>query len=153
MKDAEIVFSESQQLWIYSNATIVSIFEGEGLMALNIKPTVDTAVGQLQDVFECHGEVLLNSNLTSFTFEDNDAGKTVLVRQYCRAGHEQRSSQNREYIKVRMDDISHFCPDTVKTPLNNMSSIAADLTDILSKQFEEFESPLFMAMQWLYSKY
>ena len=64
------------------------VFEGEGLIAFNIKPTVDIAIGQLQDIFECHEEVLLDSHLRSFTFEDNDAGNIVLAREYCRAGHE-----------------------------------------------------------------
>ena len=52
-----------------------------------------------------------------------------------------------------MDDISNFCPDTVRTSLNNMTSIAADLTDILSKRFKDFESLLSMAMQWPDPKY
>ena len=52
-----------------------------------------------------------------------------------------------------MDDISHFCPDTVQTSLNKISLIAADLTDILRKRFEDFKSPIFMAMQWLDPKY
>ena len=67
------------------------VFEDEGPMAFNIKPTVDIANGQLQDIFEHHGEVLPDSHLWSFALENNDAGKIVLVREYCRAGHEQRS--------------------------------------------------------------
>ena len=150
MKDAEIICGIATALDIFEVMQPLSlVFEVEGLMALNIKPIVDIVIGQLQDIFECHGEVLLDSHLRSLTFEDNDTGKIVLVREYCRAGHEQRSPQNKEYIKVRMDDVSNFCPDTVQKLLNKISSIAADLSDILSKRFEDFESPLFMAMQWL----
>ena len=154
MKDAEIICGIATALDIFEVMRPLSlVFEGEGLMAFNIKPTVDITIGQFQDIFECHGEVLLDSHPRSLTFEYNDTGEIVLVRDYCRAGHEQRSPQNREYIKVRMDDISNFCPDTVQTSLNKISSIAADLSDILSKRFEDFESPLFMAMQWLDPKY
>ena len=154
MKDAEIICGIATALDNFEVMQPLSrVFEGEGLMAFNIKPTVDIVIGQLQDIFECHGEVLLDSHLRSLSFEDNDAGKIVLVRDYCRSGHEQRSPQNKEYIKVRMDDVSNFCPDTFQTSLNKISSIAADLSDILSKRFEDFESPLFMAMQWLDPKY
>ena len=77
----------------------------------------------------------------------------MLVLEYYSAGREQRTPQNREYIKVRIDAISSFCPDTVQTSLNKILSIASDLTDTLSKPFEDFESPCIIAMRWLDQKY
>ena len=70
MKDAEIICGIATALDIFEVMRPLSlVFEGEGLMAFNIKPTVDIAICQLQDIFECHGEVLLDSHLRSLTFE------------------------------------------------------------------------------------
>ena len=81
IKDADIICGIATALDIIEVMRPLSlVFEGEGLIAFNIKPTVDKAIGQLQDIFECHEEEMLDSHLRSFTFEDNDAGNIELAR-------------------------------------------------------------------------
>ena len=52
-----------------------------------------------------------------------------------------------------MGDISNFCPDIVQTLLDKISSIAADLFDILSKRFKDSELSFFIAMECIDPKY
>ena len=66
MKDAEVICGIATALDIFQVIRSLSlVFETERLMAFNIKPTVDIAIGQFQDVFE----VLLDIHLKTMTRE------------------------------------------------------------------------------------
>ena len=129
------------------------VFEGEGLMPYDVKPTIDIAVEQLREIAEGNGDVPLDSHLRFFKFTACDGAGVSLTREYCKSGHEKHQTTNRECIQVEMTGITGFSDEIMKQAVRTIQQVAKDLMKILRERFADFEDPILLSMQWLDPKY
>ena len=87
--------------------------------------------------------------LRFFQFKTGNDGKTVAAHEYCKAGHEQRKPENREYHTVKIEDITGFHDHSLATIGKKLKSIAVDVIDKLKTRFEDFNNSGFCSMKWL----
>ena len=125
------------------------VFKGEGLLAFEIRPTIDMAISELQGMVDNEDLVEVDSMLRFFQFKTGNDGKTVAAHEYCKAGHEQRKPENREYHTVKIEDITGFHDHSLATIGKKLKSIAVDVIDKLKTRFEDFNNSVFCSMKWL----
>ena len=124
------------------------VFEGEGLMPFQVRPSIEMTISNLQDWVESDG-VELDSMLLYFLFKTKDDGSVVAEHAYCKSGQEKRKPHNREHHTVVVDKITGFSHQSIITIGRKLKAIAASLISILNIRFEVFNNSVFSSMQWL----
>ena len=84
---------------------------------------------------------------------DISAAGVSLTREYCKSGHEESQTTNRECIQVEMTGITGFSDEIMKQAVRTIQQVAKDLLKILRERFADFEDPILLSMQWLDPNY
>ena len=127
------------------------VFEGDGLLPFEVKPTTDLTVSELEDLIKCSGsdeEELSDSHLSRFQFATDDEGVNTLSVSFAKPNNMLRKSENREYKVI---DFENFTQINVSSMLNASEikkSVAQDLILCLRERFASFDEPIFANMEW-----
>ena len=126
------------------------VFEGNGLLPFEVKPTNDLTVSKLEDLIQCSrsdDEELLDSHLSRFQFATDDEGVNTLSVLFAKPNNMLRKSENREYKVI---DFENFTQINVSSMLNasEIKSVTQDLILCLGERFASFDEPIFANMEW-----
>ena len=125
------------------------VFEGEGLMAYEIYPSIEMTINDLQDMVDSDEKVETDSMLRFFQFHVGSDGKMVATHEYCKAGHEKRNPQNREYHTVKIDKMIGWHGQCIENFGEKLRAVASDLIEVLNERFADFRNLVFCSMKWL----
>lgn len=126
------------------------VFEGEGRMAFQVKPTIEMAISELGYMVDKDDAIEIDIMLRFIQFDMEDgAGKTVASQKYCAAGREKYKPQNKEYHIVKIENITGFHDQSLESVEKKLKLIDVDLIYVLNTRFADFNNCVFCSMNWL----
>ena len=124
------------------------VFEKKDLLPCEISRSLKIALSKT-DRFINEGNK--ESNLKFFTITPSEKGKYKIERQYCKAGHERKKVQNREFICVE-EDLS-YSNNWESLARSNVIKVSRYLKDVLNDQFDDFNDKIYKRMKFYDPKF
>ena len=125
------------------------VFEKKDLFSCEISTSLKITLSNI-DSFINEGNK--ESNLKFFTITPLEKGKCKIERQYCKASHERKKVQNREFICVEEEDLS-YCNNCRSLARSYIIKVSRPLKDILNDQFDDFNDKISKSMKFYDPKF
>lgn len=124
------------------------VFEEEGLLPFEVKPSVELSILQLNDCAECAGtnDEYLGSHLSRFTLQDNGNGNKIVKSQFLKAGHNLRALDNREYVTFTFENMLELKQESRMRASNAKKEVALELITLLKSRFADFQEEIYSCM-------
>ena len=124
------------------------VFEEEGLLPFEVKPSVELSILQLNDCAECAGtnDEYLDSHLSRFTLQDNGNGNKIVKSQFLKAGHNLRALDNREYVTFTFENMLELKQESRMQASNAKKEVALELITLLKSRFADFQEEIYSCM-------
>lgn len=124
------------------------IFEAEGLLPYEIKPTMDETISNLNETIEASiDEDMLVSHLSSFRLTDDSV---FLI--FLKGDDSKKKNTDREKVELELEMLTHKEEIHLETCIEKKRQVCAKLKDLLEEKFSEFSIPVFTQMKWFNPK-
>lgn len=126
------------------------VFEGDGLLPHEVKPTVSLTVLELEDIIESAGtdDELLDSHLSRFQYSTDEEGETCLAAAFAKSGNMLKALGNREYKSIELEGFTGLNASSLLKASTTKKGVASQLITCLQTRFESFNDPVFESMKW-----
>ena len=126
------------------------VFEGDGLLPHEVKPTISLTVLELEDIIESSGtdDEFLDSHLSQFKYAIDEDGETRLAATFAKSGNMLKALENREYNRIELEGFTGLNESSILKASTTKKGVASQLITCFQTRFESFNHPVFESMKW-----
>ena len=116
------------------------IFEGEGLLAFDVKSLIDLSLLELQECLECAGieDEFLDNSLARFQTKCEDDSSFSLASNFLVAGEALKKADQRKTIQFEFQGMKHLIDHTRMETSSEKIKVIGNFYEILKERFQDF---------------
>ena len=126
------------------------VFEGNGLLAYEIKPTIDLTLVELEDCMNDAGSdhEFLDSHLSRFRLKKDDLGINTLSSEFVKEGDVLKPEASRSMIQFSFDEMHHLNNESRVDASDEKRKVLANLSALLKDRFQDFNHGIYATMNF-----
>ena len=125
------------------------VFEGEGLLAYEVMPSVDYTLMELEECKESAGEAdeFLDSNLARFKLREDTEGGFSLSAEYLKDGEaSKKAADKRAFMTYNFEGMRHLSNKSRVKASRSKAKVIENLSSLLSDRFNDFRVGIYDQM-------
>ena len=125
------------------------VFEGEGLLAYDVKPCVDLTIMELEQCKDSVGtnDEFLDSNLARLEVNDEEPGIQHLFGTFLKAGNATKAPANREFIKYEFKGMRYMESISRSKASSAKVEVIDEIIKLLEDRFRDFQNGIYDVMR------
>ena len=126
------------------------VFEGEGLLAHEVRPTIDLTLLELKECRDVAGkdEEYVESHLGRFKLQMTEDGEVSLSSEYTMKGESQKNPENRKYVDLSFKGMRDLTDISRKSASSGKKDIIDSLSTLLKECFRDFDTGIYDVMSF-----
>ena len=126
------------------------VFEGNGLLAYEVKPTITLTLMELEDCINSAGTSyeFLDSYLTRFMLKEDDTGTFSLSSDFLKEGDALKAKGDRRSVHLDFEEMSHLNKESMSKASDAKQKVIRNLSTLLKDRFKDFDEGVYTPMRF-----